>query len=162
MIQNSLSPLDCRWGFSSRGSGRRWIWRLVHCHQTDIAVLAQGNEASGDTCPVSCGWLLTTNCHSPHFTRSRPETVSSIPTSVQITLVDKSDRFTFKPLLYELLNSGASEDEVAPFFSQLLAPYPIRFVQSRVSGVEPDRGVGDGAQGGGGGVVQLQDGASIE
>ncbi len=47
----------------------------------------------------------------------------------QITVVDKGDRFTFKPLLYELLNKSASEDEVAPSFTELLAPYPVRFVQ---------------------------------
>ncbi|PNH02342.1 NADH dehydrogenase C1, chloroplastic/mitochondrial, partial [Tetrabaena socialis] len=47
----------------------------------------------------------------------------------QVTLVDQSDRFVFKPLLYELLNGGASEEEVAPPFGQLLAPYAVRFVQ---------------------------------
>lgn len=35
----------------------------------------------------------------------------------------------FKPLLYELLNNTASPYEVAPTFSQLLAPYPIQFIQ---------------------------------
>jgi NADH dehydrogenase FAD-containing subunit len=50
-------------------------------------------------------------------------------TVVQITLVDQSDRFTFKPLLYELLNGTAQAGEVAPTFTQLLAPYPIQFVQ---------------------------------
>lgn len=51
------------------------------------------------------------------------------PLPAQITLVDKSDRFVFKPLLYELLNGGADEAEVAPPFLQLLAPYPVRYVQ---------------------------------
>ncbi|GLC41561.1 hypothetical protein PLESTB_000701900 [Pleodorina starrii] len=55
----------------------------------------------------------------------------------QITLVDQSDRFVFKPLLYELLNGTASAEEVAPPLAQLLAPYPIRFVQAQVSGVHP-------------------------
>jgi hypothetical protein len=53
----------------------------------------------------------------------------------QITLIDKSDRFTFKPLLYELLNNTATEEEVAPSFSQLLAPYPVRFIQVCLSHV---------------------------
>ncbi len=47
----------------------------------------------------------------------------------QVTLIDRSSRFVFKPLLYELLNGGATQDEVAPPFSQLLAPYSINFIQ---------------------------------
>ena len=87
-------------------------------------------------------------------------TLSSPIPPVQITVIDKSDRFTFKPLLYELLNSTATEDEVAPYFSQLLAPYPVRFIQAQVAGVEPD--VPTSTSTGGGGRVQLQDGASVE
>ena len=49
----------------------------------------------------------------------------------QVTLVDQSERFVFKPLLYELVNGGASADEVAPPFTQLLAPYSVNFVQAR-------------------------------
>ena len=47
----------------------------------------------------------------------------------QVTLIDQSERFVFKPLLYELLNGGASADEVAPFFTKLLAPYSTNFIQ---------------------------------
>ncbi len=50
-------------------------------------------------------------------------------TKPQVTLIDQSDRFVFKPLLYELLNGGASADEVAPPFTQLLAPYSVNFIQ---------------------------------
>ena len=39
----------------------------------------------------------------------------------RVTLVDRSERFVFKPLLYELLNSGAEEWQVAPRFDELLA-----------------------------------------
>jgi NADH dehydrogenase FAD-containing subunit len=46
-----------------------------------------------------------------------------------VTLIDQSERFVFKPLLYELLNGTALADEVAPSFTQLLAPYPIQFIQ---------------------------------
>lgn len=56
-----------------------------------------------------------------------------------MTLVDKSERFVFKPLMYELLNDTASESEVAPSFAQLLAPYPVRFLQVRVRGVRNHR-----------------------
>ena len=47
----------------------------------------------------------------------------------QVTLIDQSERFVFKPLLYELLNGGASAEEVAPFFTKLLAPYSTNFIQ---------------------------------
>lgn len=62
----------------------------------------------------------------------------------RVTLVDQGDRFVFKPLLYELLNGSASETEVAPPFAQLLAPYPIQFVQDKVAAVQPSSGGADG------------------
>lgn len=46
-----------------------------------------------------------------------------------MTLIDQSERFVFKPLLYELVNGAASPEEVAPPFVQLLAPYSVNFVQ---------------------------------
>ena len=49
--------------------------------------------------------------------------------AAQVTLVDKSDRFVFKPLLYELINGAAKLEEVAPRYSQLLQPYATSFVQ---------------------------------
>ncbi len=67
--------------------------------------------------------------------------------------MDQQERFTFKPLLYELLNGGANEAEVAPSFAQLTAPYPIRFVQVRAAGKEGVGGErhfreGEGGEGG--------------
>ena len=53
----------------------------------------------------------------------------------QVTLIDQSERFVFKPLLYELLNGGASADEVAPFFTKLLAPYSTNFIQVRLPSI---------------------------
>jgi NADH dehydrogenase FAD-containing subunit len=53
-------------------------------------------------------------------------------------VIDQSDRFVFKPLLYELLSGAASEEEVAPPFAQLLGPYPVTFLQGRVASVEPE------------------------
>ncbi|CAL8467168.1 g6704 [Coccomyxa elongata] len=78
----------------------------------------------------------------------------------QVTLIDRSERFVFKPLLYELLNGGATEDEVAPPFSQLLAPYSINFIQGSVSAVELEgaENSGDNA----GGRVVLANGSAVE
>lgn len=41
---------------------------------------------------------------------------------MQITLIDQNEQFVFKPLLYELINGGATPEEVAPMFADLLAP----------------------------------------
>ncbi|KAL4423108.1 hypothetical protein ABPG77_004791 [Micractinium sp. CCAP 211/92] len=81
-------------------------------------------------------------------------------TKPRVTLIDQSERFVFKPLLYELLTGAASDDEVAPPFSQLLAPYPVAFVQGRVAAVQPEHTTQDGGSLGGG-VVVLADGASV-
>ena len=51
---------------------------------------------------------------------------------LQVTLVDKSDRFVFKPLLYELINGAARTEEVAPLYTQLLNSSTTRFVQVRL------------------------------
>ena len=84
----------------------------------------------------------------------------------QVTLVDQGERFVFKPLLYELLNGTAQPWEVAPTFAQLLAPYPVRFVQARAASVTlagggPSHATAD-APGGGGGSVLLEGGGEVE
>ena len=48
---------------------------------------------------------------------------------LQVTLVDKSERFVFKPLLYELINGAAKVEEVAPLYTSLLGSYTTNFVQ---------------------------------
>jgi NADH:ubiquinone reductase (non-electrogenic) len=70
---------------------------------------------------------------------------SSSPLKPRVTLIDKGDRFVFKPLLYELLNGGATAEEVAPTFAQLLAPYDVRFVRARVAAVEEEEQEAAGA-----------------
>lgn len=71
----------------------------------------------------------------------------------RVTLIDQADRFTFKPLLYELITGAANADEVAPSYAQLLAPYPVTFVQGRVAAVRPEDTTADGGSEGGGTVV---------
>jgi NADH:ubiquinone reductase (non-electrogenic) len=53
----------------------------------------------------------------------------------QVTLVDQNARFSFKPLLYDVLTESATEDEVAPTYASLLGPYSVRYIQGKVSGV---------------------------
>lgn len=74
-------------------------------------------------------------------------------TKPRVTLIDQADRFTFKPLLYELLSGAATADEVAPSYSQLLAPYPVTFVQGKVAAVRPEEITADGGSEGGGTVL---------
>lgn len=85
-------------------------------------------------------------------------------TRPRVTLVDRGDRFVFKPLLYELLNGGASADEVAPRFDRLLASTRVAFVRGAVDRVEegkPDAAASPGLSAPGGTVV-LDDGTAIE
>jgi NADH:ubiquinone reductase (non-electrogenic) len=94
-------------------------------------------------------------------------------TRPRVTLIDRGDRFVFKPLLYELLNGGASADEVAPRFDRLLASTRVAFIRGAVDRVEegvPSASSPAGAPfttttttaGGGGGTVVLSDGTAVE
>jgi NADH dehydrogenase len=58
------------------------------------------------------------------------------PHPPQITLIDKSDRFLFSPLLYELVTSELQSWEIAPPFSELLADTPINFQQGTVTAID--------------------------
>lgn len=62
----------------------------------------------------------------------------------QVTLIDQSERFVFKPLLYDLLAGVAQPWEVAPAFAQLLSPYNINFVKGAVASVEAQETLNDG------------------
>ena len=65
---------------------------------------------------------------------------SSEPIHPKITLIDKSERFVFLPLLYELCVEDASLDEVAPTFQSLLDGVPnneqLSFLQAQVEGID--------------------------
>ena len=50
----------------------------------------------------------------------------------EITLIDKSDRFLFSPLLYELITEEMQSWEIAPPFAELLANTGITFQQGSV------------------------------
>ncbi|WIA13328.1 hypothetical protein OEZ85_006911 [Tetradesmus obliquus] len=79
----------------------------------------------------------------------------------KVTLIDQGERFIFKPLLYELINGTAQAWEVAPPFVQLLAPYPIQFVQDKVLEVQPEQLLADGGSATGGSIT-LASGGSIQ
>ena len=54
----------------------------------------------------------------------------------EITLVDRSDRFLFSPLLYELMTDELQTWEIAPPFEELLAGTGVRFHQGTVTSVD--------------------------
>ena len=82
-----------------------------------------------------------------------------------VTLIDRAERFVFKPMLYELVNETMSDWEVAPTFEDLLKPTAVRYTRGDVSGVIPGDALEfkDGTVGStGGGVVELESGESVE
>jgi len=54
----------------------------------------------------------------------------------EIILVDRSDRFLFAPLLYELMTGELQTWEIAPPFEELLAGTGVRFHQGSVTGID--------------------------
>lgn len=54
----------------------------------------------------------------------------------EITLIDKSDRFLFSPLLYELITEEMQSWEIAPPFSELLANTGVVFHQGQVTKID--------------------------
>ena len=75
----------------------------------------------------------TGGCTAAALLASRTHGLGLKPTArilLQITLIDQNEQFVFKPLLYELINGGATPGEVAPLFKDLLAPMnSTNFVQ---------------------------------
>ncbi len=57
-------------------------------------------------------------------------------TTRRIILIDKSDRFVFTPLLYELLTGEMTEWEVAPTFQDLLQGTDIEFRQGTIESID--------------------------
>ncbi|KAK7247616.1 hypothetical protein RIF29_42502 [Crotalaria pallida] len=82
----------------------------------------------------------------------------------QIVLVDQSERFVFKPMLYELLSGEVDEWEIAPRFSDLLASTNVQFFKDRVKLLHPSDHLGTiGSKASScGGTVHLESGLLIE
>lgn len=72
-------------------------------------------------------------------------------TKPEITLIDKSDRFLFSPLLYELVTEEMQSWEIAPPFAEVLANTGIVFQQGSVTEINIE-----------GKQVVLQDGTVID
>ncbi|XP_038692204.1 alternative NAD(P)H-ubiquinone oxidoreductase C1, chloroplastic/mitochondrial isoform X3 [Tripterygium wilfordii] len=82
----------------------------------------------------------------------------------QVLLVDQSERFVFKPMLYELLSGEVDAWEIAPRFLDLLASTGVQFFQDRVKSLHPSDHLGmQGLTGSTcGGTVLLESGLHVE
>ncbi|KAL1196322.1 Alternative NAD(P)H-ubiquinone oxidoreductase C1, chloroplastic/mitochondrial [Cardamine amara subsp. amara] len=82
----------------------------------------------------------------------------------QVVLVDQSERFVFKPMLYELLSGEVDVWEIAPRFSDLLTNTGIQFLRDRVKTLLPcdHLGVNGSESSVTGGTVVLESGFQIE
>ncbi|KAK6128393.1 hypothetical protein DH2020_037869 [Rehmannia glutinosa] len=82
----------------------------------------------------------------------------------QVVLVDQSERFVFKPLLYELLSGEVDEWEIAPRFSDLLSNTDVQFFKDRVQSLHPSDqfGMDEAAVTHSAGIVHLESGLVIE
>ena len=54
----------------------------------------------------------------------------------EIILIDRSDRFLFSPLLYELVTGEMQSWEIAPPFEELLADTGVLFYQACITGID--------------------------
>eukprot|EP00798_Chlamydomonas_sp_ICE-L_P026353 gene26353-17449_t len=66
-----------------------------------------------------------------------------------------------EPLLYDLLDGTATENEVAPYLNSVLAPYPVKFIQGKATGIMPVK-EGQEEESGNSGTVTLEDGSTLE
>ncbi|KAL3528254.1 hypothetical protein ACH5RR_012910 [Cinchona calisaya] len=82
----------------------------------------------------------------------------------QVVLVDQSERFVFKPMLYELLSGEVDPWEIAPRFSDLLANTGVQFFRDKVKCLYPSDhlGITGRAVSRSGGTVHLESGLLIE
>ncbi|KAJ7279846.1 hypothetical protein O6H91_Y374700 [Diphasiastrum complanatum] len=80
----------------------------------------------------------------------------------QVLVVDQSDRFVFKPMLYELLSKEVDPWEIAPLFADLLSSTSIQFRKDKVVAVCPCDGGDKLSETRSGGIVYLGSGISVE
>ena len=73
----------------------------------------------------------------------------------RITLVDRSDRFVFLPMLYELATGSVACWEVAPPFEEVLAGSGVECVQADVRSLDTAARMVGVAEAGGGGLRHL-------
>ncbi|CAM6090553.1 unnamed protein product [Calypogeia fissa] len=72
------------------------------------------------------------------YTALRLESLTWAPDKrPQVLLIDQSDRFVFKPMLYEMLSKEVDGWEIAPTFAELLSNTSVKFIKDTVKAVLP-------------------------
>lgn len=56
--------------------------------------------------------------------------------SLPVILVEPRERFTFKPLLYELLTEEIHSDQICPSYGDLLAGSKVSWVKDKVKSID--------------------------
>ncbi|CAL6435286.1 unnamed protein product [Bathycoccus prasinos] len=95
-------------------------------------VVVLGGGFGGLYCALKLDSLFATN------TRGDDSVEKKKPTMI-VTLIDTNEKFLFKPLMYELLNSDMEETDVAPLYEELLENTTVRFLQKEAMRVEPEK-----------------------
>ena len=86
-------------------------------------------DSQGQTVILGAGFVgLLTALHLSHEQHN-----------VLTILIDQEERFTFKPLLYELLSGEMSADQVWPSYRELLDGSDVNFVQDSVTAIDLER-----------------------
>lgn len=95
-------------------------------------VVVLGGGFGGLYCALKLDSLLATNTLDDDSGEKKK------PTMI-VTLIDTNEKFLFKPLMYELLNSDMEETDVAPLYEELLENTTVRFLQKEAMRVEPEK-----------------------
>ena len=84
------------------------------------------SQAADSTIILGGGFTgLFTALHLSHHQYSEP-----------ITLIDRNDRFSFNPMMYEYLSGEMSDEQVYPRYSDLLEGSGVKFVQDSVVAID--------------------------
>lgn len=94
-------------------------------------VVVLGGGFGGLYCALKLDSLLATNALDDSDEKKKPTMI--------VTLIDTNEKFLFKPLMYELLNSDMEETDVAPLYEELLENTAVRFLQKEAMRVEPEK-----------------------
>ena len=86
-------------------------------------VVVLGGGFGGLYCALKLDSLLATNALDDSDEKKKPTMI--------VTLIDTNEKFLFKPLMYELLNSDMEETDVAPLYEELLENTAVRFFAKR-------------------------------
>ncbi|KAI4326157.1 hypothetical protein MLD38_031498 [Melastoma candidum] len=155
------------WGKRSRYKGSRFVATTVLSNSDFVAEIAKSDEP-----PSTYAWpdkkrprvCILGGGFGGLYTALRLESLEwPDGKKPQVLLVDQSERFVFKPMLYELLSGEVEAWEIAPRFTDLLANTGVQFLQDRVKLLQPvDHLENFSAASGPGGTVQLESGRLIE